>query len=159
MSLAKEHEELLQILANERSQRSEDTQRIADQFRSEIKLLEDKVKRAEEDTTEAQSKRGMAIGMLSLYQNKIVQLNEENNKLSKQLLESNHTVKSVEDQVKTLEALTASQRGTIESLTASKAAEAVHRCHCQQRLQCRAKPLESCSSCHHRRSRRHPPAR
>ena len=77
VSLAKEHEELLQVLANERSQRCEDTQRIADQFRSEIKLLEDKVRRTEEDINEAQSKRGMALGMLSLYQDKVTQLNEK----------------------------------------------------------------------------------
>ena len=123
VSLAKEHEELLQVLANERSQRCEDTQRIADQFRSEIKLLEDKVRRTEEDINEAQSKRGMALGMLSLYQNKVTQLNEKHIEVSKQLTDSSRMVKSFEDQVKSLEALIISQRGTIESLTASKTAE------------------------------------
>ena len=61
--------------------------------------------------------------MLSLYQNKIIQLNTKNDELSKQLLESSRTIESVEDQMKILEALTVSQRGTIESLTASKTAE------------------------------------
>ena len=65
VSLAKEHEELLQLLANERAQRNDETQKIADQFRSEIKLLEEKVKRTEEETIEAQSKRGMAMGCLA----------------------------------------------------------------------------------------------
>ena len=58
VSLAKEHEELLHVLSNERAQRSEDVQKISDQSRRELELMEDKRVEAETARMTAQSKRG-----------------------------------------------------------------------------------------------------
>lgn len=59
MSLAKEHEELIQVLSNERAQRAEDGQKISEQFRKELELMEEKRLHAEADRVSAESKRGI----------------------------------------------------------------------------------------------------
>ena len=54
MSLAKEHEDLLQVLDDERSQRAKDVQKMSEQVKGERQLLEEKLMQVEAAKIDAQ---------------------------------------------------------------------------------------------------------
>lgn len=79
--LAREHEELIQALAEERAQRERDLQNVSLQFRSELQALEDQCAAERAECAAAQNKKALAVGLLSMYQERIGQLNEQREQL------------------------------------------------------------------------------
>jgi hypothetical protein len=75
--LAREHEELVQALVGERAQRERDLQSISLQFRGELQALEDQCSVERAECAAAQNKKALAVGLLSMYQERLGLLSEQ----------------------------------------------------------------------------------
>jgi hypothetical protein len=93
VTLATEHEQLLQALAVERAQRGSDIQRVVDQFREEMKSIKDQCDVERLDRAAAQNKLAIAVGLLTLYQERVGLLSEQRAQFERAMIEAQEKVR------------------------------------------------------------------
>ena len=116
VNLAKEHDQTLKILSFERSSKIEEIKSISEKYREEINLLSEKLSHAEADKISAQTKRGLAVGLLALYQDKINYFLTHFDKLKREKFQSDSAAQSYKDRIGQLESIVESQKNLIDSL-------------------------------------------
>ena len=116
VNLAKEHDQTLKILSFERSSKIEEIKSISEKYREEINLLSEKLSHAEEDKISAQTKRGLAVGLLALYQDKINYFLTHFDKIKREKSQSDSAAQSYKDRIGQLESIVESQKNIIDSL-------------------------------------------